>query len=437
VTVRFNRYNDSSIGALFDQTAQALAPPSPSDLNAYADTALKRQKFQTVSQLLANPNDPKFDRRNIVLGTYAPTQSFQALNMDDATKRRGQDVTAATDITNNQNTVRGSAISSLFGALNQGQVRPDVPAGVASTIGLPQMPAVAGAPKPLSETEWQAGQNQRLLDAGKINDQTLVDAVMGKDTPVHAVGPDGQPIFMSPGAAVRTSAQVAPTPPSTIIQNKAETAYDATEGAANAQTDIAIQKDASGAQGTLNTVGVMRMLMADPNYYSGPAATQIQAAKQIGATLGLTVPDAASPMEAFNALSNQLVIDAAGGSLGNQISNGDVKFLTGSKPNLDNTQAGNKLLLDITEKLAQRKQQVAQWAADYKAKNNGRLDGGWTAYEKTQAEANPLFPTPPAGEAGGPTGGDVAQPQTDADYNALPSGALFIDPQDGKTYRKP
>lgn len=30
-----------------------------------------------------------------------------------------------------------------------------------------------------------------------------------------------------------------------------------------------------------------------------------------------------------------------------------------------------------------------------------------------------------------------AQPKSDADYKALPSGALFIDPDDGKTYRKP
>jgi hypothetical protein len=30
-----------------------------------------------------------------------------------------------------------------------------------------------------------------------------------------------------------------------------------------------------------------------------------------------------------------------------------------------------------------------------------------------------------------------ARPQTEADYNALPSGAMFIDPDDGKVYRKP
>lgn len=34
-------------------------------------------------------------------------------------------------------------------------------------------------------------------------------------------------------------------------------------------------------------------------------------------------------------------------------------------------------------------------------------------------------------------GGQVPSPKTDDEYNALPSGALFIDPADGKQYRKP
>ena len=33
-------------------------------------------------------------------------------------------------------------------------------------------------------------------------------------------------------------------------------------------------------------------------------------------------------------------------------------------------------------------------------------------------------------------GGDVAQPQTQAEFDALPSGSLYVDPEDGQTYRK-
>lgn len=41
------------------------------------------------------------------------------------------------------------------------------------------------------------------------------------------------------------------------------------------------------------------------------------------------------------------------------------------------------------------------------------------------------------GMATGGEGKTTAQPKTQADYDALPSGAVFIDPDDGKQYRKP
>lgn len=41
------------------------------------------------------------------------------------------------------------------------------------------------------------------------------------------------------------------------------------------------------------------------------------------------------------------------------------------------------------------------------------------------------------GQQGGQGGGQPARPTTEAQYNALPSGALFVDPDDGRTYRKP
>jgi hypothetical protein len=33
--------------------------------------------------------------------------------------------------------------------------------------------------------------------------------------------------------------------------------------------------------------------------------------------------------------------------------------------------------------------------------------------------------------------GGTARPQTQADFDALESGELYIDPDDGQTYRKP
>ena len=52
-----------------------------------------------------------------------------------------------------------------------------------------------------------------------------------------------------------------------------------------------------------------------------------------------------------------------------------------------------------------------------------------TAEAQGNVQAPAVAPSPAASEP--------ARPMTDADYNALPSGALFIDPDDGQTYRKP
>lgn len=42
-----------------------------------------------------------------------------------------------------------------------------------------------------------------------------------------------------------------------------------------------------------------------------------------------------------------------------------------------------------------------------------------------------------SGASDAPDTGEPAKPTTEAEYNALPSGATFVDPDDGKTYRKP
>lgn len=42
-----------------------------------------------------------------------------------------------------------------------------------------------------------------------------------------------------------------------------------------------------------------------------------------------------------------------------------------------------------------------------------------------------------SGSSSGAIPGNYATPQTDAEFEALPSGSIYIDPEDGLTYRKP
>lgn len=218
MAIRTNRFfNDPAFAQAASNLVELFRPPSGAEAAAWAEANLRKQKAEQLSDLFANPNQPDFDRRNIAIGNYAPTQSFYAQNQNDATTRRGQDVTATTSRLNNAADNQRSALVSLYGPLSEGQVRPAVPESLASVIGLPAMPAVAGTPKPLNESEWTAQQNERLRQAGLISDQNLVDAVIGEETPVQALGPSGSPVFMSPGAAVRTGARPYEKPPTSNL----------------------------------------------------------------------------------------------------------------------------------------------------------------------------------------------------------------------------
>jgi hypothetical protein len=383
VSIVRSRYNDPALGETFANIASMFAPPTAGDTVNYAQAREINQKADIIEKLKSDPRYSGADA-GVLANLFDPVNSWAAQEQNNATSR-------ANNLQNNQFGLLGKRI----GPVSEDAMLPAVPADIASMFGVGHaLPQIDGLRSPLSETEAKGGmlegldltpEEQRALGLSGVNTTNVVDPVTQKPKVVY----ENQAVGMEPAAA---------SPLVTV--NSGENAYDKVVNEGYGKSDIAVQQDATAAQGTLNTVAVMRDLMSRDNFYSGPVADQIQAAKAIGASLGFTLPDASSSMEAFNALSNQLIIDAAGGSLGNQISNGDVKFLQGAKPNMGMTPAGNNLLLDITEKIARRKMEVAQWAEEYKATHEGRLDGNWIAFQKQKAEAAPLFPPveiPPSG----------------------------------------
>lgn len=212
---RNRHYNDPVLGQAFGNLAQMFAPPSAQDTYALEKAAGQKLQSEALRQLLDYTTAPDYDgqradRAATLLGIYNPTQSWRALDMNDATTRRGQDVTAYTSRANNAADNQQRTITSLYGALDPGQVRPAIPAAIAGTQGLPGIDAAVGAPKPPTESEWQAAQNERLRQGGQLTDDMLLDTIIGKETPVKVIGPDGKtPVYQSPGAAVRTGAQPA------------------------------------------------------------------------------------------------------------------------------------------------------------------------------------------------------------------------------------
>lgn len=177
-------------------------------------------------------------------------------------------------------------------------------------------------------------------------------------------------------------------------QNLAKRPYEDTQTKVNAEylqkMAEEIDKKAMAAGGTLNSIAAMKVMANDPQFYSGVGSQGTLLWKKAVAALGGD-PEAARPMETFNALSNKLVVDVMGGSLGTGVSNADVQFLQKTVANLDNSIEGNLQLIDITERIGRREIEVAQFLRDYRAQHDGKLDNNFVTALAQWSEANPLF----------------------------------------------
>ncbi len=148
-----------------------------------------------------------------------------------------------------------------------------------------------------------------------------------------------------------------------------------------------IAADGDKARASLNTLDAAEQIMQQPGFYSGPANAQVLLLKQAAAAIGAD-PNAASSMESFRGLANRTVFDTLGG-LGNQISEGDRKFVIGAFPSLENTPQGNKVMIEIMRRMNARKLEVSKAAQNYK---DGNLDVGFDRMVSKYAEETPLFP---------------------------------------------
>lgn len=145
------------------------------------------------------------------------------------------------------------------------------------------------------------------------------------------------------------------------------------------------------ASSSLASIRVMKQLVDDPSFYSGTFGGLATEAKKAAASLGLGAADGARANEGFRKLSSQFILDKAGGSLGGGFSNGDRQFIEQTGPNIENTPAGNKLILEMAERVAARQQEVHRMMVDYKRTHNGRIDDGFLSQVDAYGAANPVF----------------------------------------------
>lgn len=469
-------YNNPALGQSFENIAAMFAPPSAGDLASYAQAASLRQRNDIIEKLRSDPHYAGADA-GVLANLFDPTNSWAALDANTATARRGQDIAAQTSRANNLQDNRFGVVSKLYGPLDQGQVRPELPASIAGQFDLPAMPQVAGAPKPLTEDQVKGGILQRATPdtIPTLTDQQITALTMGNTPTQNIVGPNGPQVVYTPDAVgqqpyFNKGAEAKPelynywTP-----DNRTGTATLLDDGKLHDTQSGAVLPEGTRTakvtvQGTAEQAGLAPTVANTTDIIKSKATVtqglnlldkyeqiihQDPSAIGLAGTLKGIVQDTM-------AVSQDLA-SAFGGSIPQlqEFANEMRTDLSGKVPELFDPQvpAAKFYLGALAYALARTENPDGEVSRQAYDRAYERVSGGLLANSQgtqaavdamrqmfqTRLDAINAMQAPDQARTDvsyrGPAG--VPTPQTQADFDALPSGATYIDPEDGKTYRKP
>jgi hypothetical protein len=115
-----------------------------------------------LKQLFDNPNDPKFDRRNIAVGNYTPIQSFYAQDQNNATDLRKNANTNATNVVIGDRK-NASDLAKLYATpviVGDGQTA-FLPGQTAEATGLPRSCAATSRPSLAIRSRCRAAKSSK------------------------------------------------------------------------------------------------------------------------------------------------------------------------------------------------------------------------------------------------------------------------------------
>jgi len=428
-------YNNPQFAQAANNLMQLFAPPSGADAAGWATADATRAKEARLHDFYTHITDPNVplqtaDRYGIGAGAYAPTSSVYAVDQGNLTTRRGQDVTAATSRANNTaDNARALDVAQIgelgraYAPLNPGQIRPEIPANVAIRFGQPSAPiaAVSGAPKPQTTDELKAAIIGRL-------DPNVQRAVAIGSTPVESVvTPEGPRIAYRSDAVGQAPYEKASgnglsvtLPDGTVVQ----------QGGGKPMTE---------AQARLTNFSTTAEAMLPILDEIGPALTSpVEGASEASPSIGTLNPGnyLQSPKYQQARVTGERFVQAI---LRNEsgAATPDAEILHYQETLLPRPGDGPEQI-----RMKSWLRHVAVDAMDAglglqarKAKIDAAAASGPPPNFRPAAGAS--APAAPAPAPSQQPAGEPARPQSDAEYNALPSGALFVDPDDGKTYRKP
>jgi len=208
----------------------------------------------------------------------------------------------------------------------------------------------------------------------------------------------------APGAAAPGATGVAPTAPganTSFQKNFVPKGEQSKEGEFYGTQYAEFQKESINSTRVKGILDLTARL--SPDAYSGAAAPIVQNVRSALSTFGID-PGKAPVGDMLTSLGNEMTIRSLGG-LGRQISDGDRVYMASVFPSIADTMEGRKMKIEALRAMAQRQEDVAALAEQWKndPNNNGSLKGFAQALAKW-ADQNPLFPDPRKG-GGAPTGG--------------------------------
>lgn len=187
---------------------------------------------------------------------------------------------------------------------------------------------------------------------------------------------------------------------------KQEGAESATVGKGFGEQYLDIQKTGLQAPGKVAKYARLGSLIEGVNTGKlTPLGTDIAAT---AASLGFNIDKKLGNKQAAEALSNSIALElrstSEGGGMPGAMSDADREYLKAMVPNIGKTPEANKLMIEAATKIAQRQQEVARLARDYRTRH-GHIDEGFYNDLQTYSDSHPLFSgaAPASNQGGGAT----------------------------------
>lgn len=147
-----------------------------------------------------------------------------------------------------------------------------------------------------------------------------------------------------------------------------------------------IDKVATEAENRMDSLTAMEVLL-DQGMTSGRLDELTLPARNLAASFGVGNTEKLGRQEVFRALANKIALEMKGNMTG-QMSDRDIIFLQNQAPQLGNTAAGNRLLIEILRRVAHKQVELADEADRYRREHGNLL--GWRTHRRQWLRTNQI-----------------------------------------------